>query len=479
MMHLASRTGTIDHLALRSALTEARRHAKRLDARIMTTYTLQVTACNLPGLLSTNINSSKYATYWEHPASGIAMMGMGTAATLANDSYSPIVDIAKQWKTLQANAFTTEQDGSSPLLLALGGFVFDPANTRTELWNGFPAGMLTIPRMLLRADNSQTTLTLAASVAATTDCDDLAIMLETDAQQLLNECNNINNRQVIYTELQDTDMISSDEWCAAVAATVADIQAHQYKKVVLARGISVQATGDLSPTTALQRLRQRYPSAYLFAHQIGQKTFLGATPELLACIEEHTLYTMALAGSAPRGTTTDEDAYLGTDMLNSAKNRHEHALVVDSIRQSLAPLTTDLSMPGEPRLLRLPNVQHLQTPIQGRLDSRYTLLDVVAALHPTPAVGGMPRHTAMEIIRQRERLDRGWYAGPVGWIDNMGNGEFAVALRSALVEGNQATLFAGCGIVGDSDPQAEYQESCLKMQAMLHALGGEPTNAAS
>jgi isochorismate synthase len=182
---------------------------------------------------------------------------------------------------------------------------------------------------------------------------------------------------------------------------------------------------------------------------------------------------MALAGSAPRGSAPEQDAWLGDELLLQEKTHNEHAIVVAMIREALAPLTTELHSPQTPQLFKLQNVQHLLTPITGSLVKGTSILEVVAALHPTPAVAGEPRAAALAAIRKIESLDRGWYAGPIGWVGSDGSGEFAVALRSALISGRQATLFAGCGIVAGSDPDAEYLESCWKLQVMLKSLGRE------
>ena len=199
---------------------------------------------------------------------------------------------------------------------------------------------------------------------------------------------------------------------------------------------------------------------------------MGATPERLVQAQDGQIHTMALAGSAQRGETTAEDAQLGADLLQSEKNNNEHAIVVAMVWEALKNHCTSVHASTAPQLLKLKNLQHLMTPFAGELIPGQCILDVLADLHPTPAVGGFPRQAALAAIRETEKLDRGWYAGPLGWIGANGHGEFAVALRSGLIDGGQATLFAGCGIVSSSDPQAEYAESNLKFQVMLRGLGG-------
>ena len=178
---------------------------------------------------------------------------------------------------------------------------------------------------------------------------------------------------------------------------------------------------------------------------------------------------MSLAGSIRRGRTPEEDQQLGQALQDSVKDRNEHTVVVQAMVEALYATCASLTV-GPTGLLKLGNIQHLCTPIIGPVADGQTLLDLVERLHPTPAVGGRPRVVALHWIRQHEQLDRGWYAGPVGWVDERGEGEFAVALRSALLHGDRATLFAGCGIMADSDPEREYVESSLKLKPMLTAL---------
>lgn len=261
-----------------------------------------------------------------------------------------------------------------------------------------------------------------------------------------------------------------------VDQNVQQIRQGAYKKVVLARAIQVE-TGDEEEAfpveDVLTRLRELYPNAYIFAIQRGPRYFVGATPEQLVQSRQGHINTMALAGTAPRGASEEEDQQVGQELLRSLKNAGEHQMVVDMIKQELIHFCTNLRVADNPRLLKLKNVQHLATDISGELRNGHNILEIIATLHPTPAVGGVPLQAALEAIHSGEKLDRGWYAGPVGWLDARGNGEFAVALRSGLLDNDLATLFAGCGIVADSEPASEYIESCLKLQVMLRGLGGE------
>ncbi|HEY8309206.1 MAG TPA: chorismate-binding protein, partial [Gemmatimonadaceae bacterium] len=208
---------------------------------------------------------------------------------------------------------------------------------------------------------------------------------------------------------------------------------------------------------------------YVFGCWHGDSVFVGATPERLVRLDGRDVQASSLAGSVSRGATAAEDAKHATLLLTSTKDRAEHEIVRRALCAGLERLCDDVAAAEGPALLSLPNVHHLHTAVSARLRDGHTLLQLVAQLHPTPAVGGEPRNAALRFIREYEKMDRGWYAGPIGWLQR-DRGEFAVALRSALVSGADALMFAGCGVVADSDPEQEYAESLLKLRPMQIAL---------
>ncbi|MFB6255143.1 MAG: isochorismate synthase MenF, partial [Haloplanus sp.] len=217
-----------------------------------------------------------------------------------------------------------------------------------------------------------------------------------------------------------------------------------------------------------------YPDCYRFlieptADGAERPSFFGATPERLVSRRGRTVTTGALAGTTGRGDTPAEDDWLADELLRDEKNVHEHELVAETIREQLAPFASSISA-GQRRVRRLETVQHLFTPITATLDRDTHVLDLVEALHPTPAVGGLPPERALATIRETEPFDRGWYAAPVGWFDAAGNGTFAVAIRSALAREAETTLFAGVGVVADSDPEREWDEVQLKYRPILDEL---------
>ncbi|MGY1619341.1 isochorismate synthase MenF [Geodermatophilus sp. SYSU D00691] len=261
-------------------------------------------------------------------------------------------------------------------------------------------------------------------------------------------------------------------WSAAVATAVERITAGDLAKVVLARDLLVTSDVPLDPRRLLRRLAARFPGCWTFAVD----GLLGATPELLLRRTGRALSARVLAGTAPRGAGA-EDERLAAELLASGKDRAEHAFAVDSLVRALQPYCTDLSAPAEPELLTLANVRHLATDVHGvqRRSSRAGLLELIGAVHPTAAVGGAPTAEAVALIGELEGMDRGRYAGPVGWLDARGDGEFGLALRCAEITADEpcsARLFAGCGIVAGSDPAAELAETQAKFAAFRAALEG-------
>jgi isochorismate synthase len=242
-------------------------------------------------------------------------------------------------------------------------------------------------------------------------------------------------------------------------------------KVVLARRVELRSAIELDVPNALRRLAASAPESTIFAFSRSGWTFLGATPERLVRTEGRAFTTVALAGSIRRGADAAEDAALAAELMASEKEREEHGVVVEMLRTSLSPLCESLEMDDTPGVMRLRDVQHLVTGVRGRLAHDAGMLSLAEVIHPTPAVGGEPRDLALELIAEHEGFERGWYAGPVGWVDAAGDGELAVALRSGLVAGTVATLFAGCGIVADSDAEQEWEESRVKLRTVAGALG--------
>jgi isochorismate synthase len=264
---------------------------------------------------------------------------------------------------------------------------------------------------------------------------------------------------------------SLEEWDRLVGLFAGAVGRGRIDKVVLARRVDLVAPIELDVPNALRRLALSAPESTVYAFRRDGRTFLGATPERLVRTDGREFRTAAVAGSVGRGTTPAEDAELAAALLASEKDREEHAVVVTAIRAALAPVAERVTVAPAATVMPLRHVQHLVTPIEGTLHERAGLLAIAGRLHPTPAVGGEPRDVALALIDEHEGFDRGWYAGPIGWLGADGDGEVWVALRCGIVERTRTTLFAGCGIVADSDPGREWEESRIKLRAVAAALG--------
>ena len=398
----------------------------------------------------------------------MAMVGVGSAASLTGAGEGRFTQVNAAYRRLVSEA-QIDTCPSYPLAapVALGGFAFDPSTPANPVWEAYPDALLILPRFLFTSAEHAAWCTINLQVSASSDPDTETEEIVGELPELMSvEADPLGDRQ---PELLAPINDPSGPWEQQVHDIVQAIQRGAVQKVVLARELHLRAQADFDVDIALRRLAAADRHCTLFALDTGSGCMIGATPERLVRLQGRTVQVDCLAGSTARGDTERADRLLGEALLHSDKDRREHGLVVRTLREALSSYCLSLQVPDAPRLLRLPEVQHLHTPLQGTLPAGSSILDLVAQLHPTPGVGGVPRPEALDLIREQERLGRGWYAGPIGWIDAHG-GEFVVGIRSALVRGSEAWLYAGCGIVKGSDPRSEYEESCLKLRPMLAAL---------
>jgi isochorismate synthase len=460
------------HAAMLRTLAEAAQRANHLQRPVLASYTLSVAVTDpLDLYASAEGSAATQAWYWEQPSRAQAFAAFGVAAEWQDASDGPAASSAA-WRALLADAMIAgderSYDDASPRPLGFGGFAFDPA-AQMALWQQFPAAALIVPQATLARDDTHTTLTLNAHVQPGDDIAPFAAQWRDHAARLPDVPRATFAPHLDARALREP--LPRGEWERMVADATSTIRRGELHKVVLARAVGLLAERPIDAVAALRHLRAAYPTATLFAARRGAQTFIGATPERLARVRQGRVETVALAGTAARGATPADDQRAADELSRSEKNAGEHAVVVASIHDTLTPLCASVETERAPHIRTMPNVLHLETTIAGDLRPDKSLLDVVAALHPTPAVAGFPRADALAYLRDHERLDRGWYAGALGWLDARGDGEYVVALRSALLDGARAALFAGCGIVADSQPGAEYAESNLKLRVMLEALG--------
>jgi isochorismate synthase len=419
---------------------------------------------------------------WLQPADGIALVGVGRAWAVEPAGPGRFAAASHDWRALLAGASLAGRAsdpaglprGAGPVLLGGMGFTGATPPPNDE-WAPFGAASLVLPALAYARTPRGSFLT-AATIPGPGDVSPRALSrlwegLAARAAGLAPAAGAVVARPADAPLATTGEQPDRGAWDRLVGLFAGAVGRGRLDKVVLARRVALRSPLELDPVNALRRLAAAGPESTTFAFVRGGSTFLGATPERLVRTEGRAFRTVAIAGSAPRGADGAEDALLAAALLGSDKEREEHAVVVEMLRDALAPLVDRLEIASEPGVLRLRHVQHLVTPIEGTLRDEAGLMALAGRLHPTPAVGGEPSAAALDLIAEHEGFDRGWYAGPVGWLGVDGDGEMMVALRCGLVAGQTATLFAGCGIVADSDPAREWEESRIKLRPVASALG--------
>jgi isochorismate synthase len=412
--------------------------------------------------------------FFEVAARGDALAALGEAARVETAGPDRFVEASSAVTALFARLRVAGADDAprevGPRLV--GGFAFGATPSTRGAFAGFPALRLVLPSVTLVRRGESAWCTLATPVGP--ESEPAVLGEELEARLATPSADGASAAGALGTPSRFGAVAdrSPDDYRRGVTRALAAIAAGELEKVVLARACTVTRPGGFDPTRVLATLRGAHPQCFAFGVGLGEACFVGATPELLLRREGAVVRTSALAGSAARGRTPHEDERLAAALRESKKEQAEHAIVRRAVCDALTPCCEALEVPESPELLQLDGIQHLHTPIAGRLrePGRDDALALLARLHPTPAVAGSPRGAALAFLAARERLERGWYAGGVGWLAPSGDAEFAVALRCAVLRGRRATLLAGAGIVEGSQPDAELAETRLKLRAALGAL---------
>jgi salicylate biosynthesis isochorismate synthase len=405
---------------------------------------------------------------------GFVLATLGEAALVEASGADRFVEASRRARTLSRRVFAgaSGDDASEPAASGpvwVGGFAFAPDGGRSPEWHGLRPAQLVLPEVSIARHRGEARLTVCVSVDAD---DDPESPLERAVERL-------GRLSAASMPLIDPDpavratvsgAAPPSHYEEAVRRAVERIRAGELDKVVLAREVRVHASRAIDPAPVFGALREVFPACYCYCVGTPEAAFLGASPELLVRREGQRAQTVALAGTARRSADPAVDDHLGENLRVSPKERSEHSIVARRIERTLEPVSLWTAVADEPVLVRVQNVQHLATPIRAQLREPRSAIELVGLLHPTPAVGGEPREAALPMIPALEGLDRGWYAGAVGWTDLSEDGEFCVALRCALLRDRVAHLYAGGGIVRDSEPSAELAETEVKLQALLPLL---------
>lgn len=409
--------------------------------------------------------------FWKDSDSDTVIVGLGKIEKIqTNADHNRFDNIEQQWKAIVEQSFVQAnhiQSGTGPIMF--GGISFDPEKSNSVLWDQFGDNFFYVPQYMITVTKNGTYFTTNIVCSTKIDIETFNRQLQ-QGKELLKQC--VSDEIYNANACINTKEIEPNLWKQQVADAVQTIKETSINKIVLARELRLTFESPIESEAILAHLLKEQPTSFIYSLESGSDCFIGASPERLVKKENNHVLSTCLAGSIARGKTKDEDEILGNRLLHDSKNLMEHQFVVSMIREALETDCYDVNVPNKPNLMKIKHIQHLYTPVTAECDENLSLFRLVKKLHPTPALGGVPQKEAVKWIRENENLERGFYSAPIGWVDAYGNGEFAVGIRSALLQGKEASLFAGCGIVEDSKPEEEYEETWIKFQPMLNALGG-------
>ncbi|HEX2360097.1 MAG TPA: isochorismate synthase [Solirubrobacterales bacterium] len=411
---------------------------------------------------------------WEQPdGDGFALGALGSAAEVVSRGAERFEQVARDCGELLEGAALSEPEGlpagAGPVWT--GGFAFAAEGGSQPQWSSLPPALMVLPELSLLRSGGECFLTLNAVVSGERDAGEALARLERRLAGLRGTViGPLDPEPTARAEISSPHPPGRYE--LLVAEATRRIGEGGIEKAVLAREILVTAAAAHDPAPLFGALRELFPSCFCFCAGTPEAAFIGASPELLIRRRGPVAATVALAGSTRRSADPAVDDHLGEQLLVSSKDRSEHEIVARRIERALRPHAVWIQREEDPTVVKVANIQHLATPIRAQLAQSHSAISLAGKLHPTPAVGGEPSDPAQRLIAEIEALDRGWYAGPVGWMDATEDGEFCVALRSALLRDRTAHLYTGAGIVADSDPAAELAETEIKLEALLPLIAG-------
>jgi len=459
---------------LRARCEAAVRRARRSGREVLVGLTVPVASSLDPSAVAfaSRRPDEPWFCFEQPDRAGAALAALGCVRRLEGGGAGRFERAAAAWRELAGSAEADAPDGPAGAgLVAVGAFAFADDGGAAPHWAGFAAADLIVPEVALARRGDDVRLTLAALAAPDDVPEELAARLERRARELRADPLPLLDPAPA-GRFRIASVAPPEHYEAAVARAVERIRAGDFEKIVLAREVAVHAPGDHDPAAVFGVLRAAFSSCYVFCAGRGDAAFIAASPELLVRREGLRASTVALAGSTRRSADPAVDDHLGEQLMRSGKDREEQAIVTRRIARALRPHAVWVAAPEEPAIVKVANIQHLATPIRAQLTHPRSAIELAGLLHPTPAVGGEPHAAAAPRIPALEGIDRGWYAGPVGWTDANEDGEFCVALRCALLRGSEARLYAGVGVVRDSDPAAELAETEVKLGALLPVLSG-------
>ncbi|MCU7494698.1 MAG: isochorismate synthase [Ignavibacteria bacterium] len=419
-------------------------------------------------------NEYEKSFYWEKPSEGIAVIALGELVSISENGKGRFAAIEKKTKAIK-EGFVSNWDelNIDHLPLFVGGMKFAPEN-HTEIWENYPDANWFVPKVLIYSNGDENLIVCNFLLSSEVSRNRLESEFELRISQILSPRESpaapIKPKISAITGNTPKD---KKKWMEGVKKAISTIEAGELQKIVLSRQVELKLNEEPYVYGLLDQLKQNYPECYLFAFHSGKSTFFGASPEKLMKLTGEWIEADALAGSAPRGRDEKEDKEFEEQLLKSNKDILEHNTVINYLENLFKDYSAEINYEATPQIKKLKNIQHLWTPLKVRLNPSHRIFSIMEGLHPTPAVCGVPQADAINVIRKMEDYHRGMYAGIIGWFNFKKEGEFAVAIRSALLKGKKLYAFAGGGIVEGSDPAVEYKETELKLKPILALFDNE------
>lgn len=415
--------------------------------------------------------------YLEKPSAGTAFIGLDEVINISENGEGRFAITEKKTKEWKENFISNwEVIPYKKIPLFVGGMKFSTGRDDDE-WQDYEDSSWFIPEILLLNKNNEQFLLFNFIYSPGVSKENLINRLKSKLEKLSNLNSSPDKKTTLkILSVEGTSPKDKKKWKNLVSEAVEKINENQIEKIVLSRKIELKVSEAPNFNLIIDKLKNSYPDCLLFIFHRGKSSFFGATPEKLAEFSNGNIEIDALAGSAQRGSTKEEDLLFEKELLNDKKNLNEHNIVLDYIKNSLSRFTKEIKIEKHCSIKKLANIQHIWSKITAELTSNSSVFNILKELFPTPAVCGLPKDTALHLIKKMEGYRRGLYAGIIGWFNFEDEGEFAVAIRSALYNGNKLIAYAGNGIVTDSDPESEYKETELKLKTIMSLFVNENKN---
>jgi salicylate biosynthesis isochorismate synthase/menaquinone-specific isochorismate synthase len=456
---------------LLAGIGEAIERAAKRDRRTLVSVTVPVEGVDPCAMVFASRLASDRWFCWEQPDREFALAALGVAQEATSRGDGRFRDVGRACLETLRHVDVDQPPGlpagAGPVWV--GGFAFAPDGGSSSTWSSLSPGSMVLPEVSVCRSGDAVFITVNAVVQPGEDQAERSARIATRLASLRAEPLPMLDPHLI-SRPEIRSVRPPGDFEGAVAAATARIDADELRKVVLAREVVVTGGSAHEPAALFGAMREQFRSCFCFCCGTPEAAFLGASPELLLRRSGASVSTVALAGSTRRSSDPAVDDHLGEQLLRSDKDRREQQIVSDRIVRKLRPHAVWVEGAPEPEIVKVANIQHLATPVIAQLAEPRSAIELAGLLHPTPAVGGEPWPAAATTIAKLEQMDRGWYAGPVGWMDATEDGEFCVALRSALLRDREAHLYAGVGVVAGSDPSAELAETEVKLGALLPLL---------